>query len=628
MQNCPQRDLRKKRSNIVKLDNHYVLKSAPKKGLVLSGGGPKGLAYCGMIQAMHENGFLQNLTHVSGASAGAMTASLIAFGMSPDDIIKLATRLDIKKLLDNDGLVGRAKGYRFENVLEIIYMLQIKKHLDGMGQLSDEQKLLATPLVSKLRSYESALSPKNEHEQGFKIDSVDDIIHLADDKSKLEQLDKRFLGLEKVRKDQQGKFLLNARITFSDLKVLREILSHDPDKKHLIKHLSVITTNQDAKQANTHNEDNEEVDSLAQIIQSSGAHPVFFSPRPNFWGHNISDGGISDNMPIKPLLDARLHKEEILCVKGEEKASFQARVNLAGNHQLERLSFFDKLANKTVGPSLGGDIATNMVDVVNREKIFYNLDQMLYLDTGSITTTTLSPTQQEIQEAIELAQQQTKALLDRADSKFLHPLLGMIELDNESLDKILKKENGEMFWAAAQAGSIYTIQTVLANKVINNDESACDTLDAIDSLKNFIFDNADINLSPEEKNRLFKRCLEQADFLAEGKLMERIKEEEVKSANSGRVAWYSWLLNLLWMPIAWIIRKLSTKERDLEVLEAEATDRVIAGDSRVQGDAFSLGDSVLSRMKPAAITQRDVDSSAENDRTEGKCSHSAPVPSL
>lgn len=580
MQGRPQRELRKNTATIVKSGDKaagfkYVLQSAPKKGLVLSGGGAKGLAYCGMIQEMHKQGFLQNLTHVSGASAGAMTASLIAIGMSPEDITTLATGLDINKLLDKNGFGrARAKGYRFENVLEIIYMLQIKKQLEGMRQLSVEKHNLVLPLRLKIANYEQTLSRiiPQDVDTGFKINSVDDIIKLANDKDMLNQLDDHFSTLVKVIKDQQGNELENPRITFSDLKVLRDILIED--KPQLIKHLSVVTTNQNTKKLETYNEYKKANHSIAEIVQSSGAHPFIFSPRIDARGHKIADGGISDNMPTQPLLDAGLDQEEILCVKAEANSAYQARVKAAGDHQPARLSSFDRVANNISFPLFGGAVATNRVDEVNREKIFYNLDQMLYLDTGSITTTTVSPTSQQKQTAIDSAQQQTKELLARANLEFPHPLLGMIYLGKQYLDKTLtEEEDGDMFWAAAQAGSIFAMQTELADK-LRNDESASDALGLLPSLKDFIFENEAV-LSPKDMEKLFQLCIKQIDFLTEGKLKKCIKEEAAKSANSGQVAWYTWLLNLLWTPIAWIIRKLSTKERELEAREVDEIDQLL-----------------------------------------------------
>ena len=89
----------------------YALNPPEHRGLVLSGGGAKGIGYAGMNKAMAERGFIKNLTHISGASAGAMTASLMAIGISPENITALATELNLIKVLDTGGFRVRAKGH-------------------------------------------------------------------------------------------------------------------------------------------------------------------------------------------------------------------------------------------------------------------------------------------------------------------------------------------------------------------------------------------------------------------------------------------------------------------------------------------------------------------------------------
>jgi len=58
-----------------------------KLGLVLSGGGARGFAHLGAIQAMHENGLYPEV--ISGVSAGAIVGAFYAYGMSPEDTFDL-----------------------------------------------------------------------------------------------------------------------------------------------------------------------------------------------------------------------------------------------------------------------------------------------------------------------------------------------------------------------------------------------------------------------------------------------------------------------------------------------------------------------------------------------------------
>lgn len=55
-----------------------------KIGLVLSGGGAKGLTHIGVIRALEENNI--PIDYVTGTSMGAIIGALYAMGYSPDDM--------------------------------------------------------------------------------------------------------------------------------------------------------------------------------------------------------------------------------------------------------------------------------------------------------------------------------------------------------------------------------------------------------------------------------------------------------------------------------------------------------------------------------------------------------------
>ncbi|MGB6151709.1 MAG: patatin-like phospholipase family protein [Pricia sp.] len=56
-------------------------------GLVLSGGGVRGMAHIGLIKALHEHGISANI--VSGSSIGALVGALYANGNSVEDMLSL-----------------------------------------------------------------------------------------------------------------------------------------------------------------------------------------------------------------------------------------------------------------------------------------------------------------------------------------------------------------------------------------------------------------------------------------------------------------------------------------------------------------------------------------------------------
>lgn len=76
-------------------------------GLVLSGGGARGFAHLGVIQALNEAGIVPDV--ISGTSAGALAGVLYADGYKPKEILKFmsnGSRLDfMRPTLPREGLL-------------------------------------------------------------------------------------------------------------------------------------------------------------------------------------------------------------------------------------------------------------------------------------------------------------------------------------------------------------------------------------------------------------------------------------------------------------------------------------------------------------------------------------------
>ncbi|GGA86161.1 patatin-like phospholipase family protein [Puia dinghuensis] len=71
----------------------------PKIGLVLSGGGAKGLAHIGILKAIDSAGL--KVDYITGTSMGSIIGALYAIGYSADSIEKIARRIDWDLLLSN-----------------------------------------------------------------------------------------------------------------------------------------------------------------------------------------------------------------------------------------------------------------------------------------------------------------------------------------------------------------------------------------------------------------------------------------------------------------------------------------------------------------------------------------------
>ena len=58
-----------------------------KLGLVLSGGGARGFAHAGALQALEEVGLKPDI--IAGVSAGSVVTAMYASGMAPEEIVKV-----------------------------------------------------------------------------------------------------------------------------------------------------------------------------------------------------------------------------------------------------------------------------------------------------------------------------------------------------------------------------------------------------------------------------------------------------------------------------------------------------------------------------------------------------------
>ena len=85
-----------------------IKKNKKYEYLVLAGGGMKGLAYCGAVEVLEKHGILKNIKGFSGASAGAIMASLLALGYTSAELKVEISKIDFAKIIGMNG--GYIKG--------------------------------------------------------------------------------------------------------------------------------------------------------------------------------------------------------------------------------------------------------------------------------------------------------------------------------------------------------------------------------------------------------------------------------------------------------------------------------------------------------------------------------------
>ncbi|MBO7272908.1 MAG: patatin-like phospholipase family protein, partial [Bacteroidaceae bacterium] len=87
--------MRKLISTILVLTILPAMLCAQKVGLVMSGGGARGLAHIGVIKMLEENNI--PIDYVAGTSMGAIVAALYSMGYTPDEMIQVMKSDDFQR---------------------------------------------------------------------------------------------------------------------------------------------------------------------------------------------------------------------------------------------------------------------------------------------------------------------------------------------------------------------------------------------------------------------------------------------------------------------------------------------------------------------------------------------------
>ena len=313
--------------NVTLLRDHQgrvdVFLSAPAvTSLVLSGGGAKGIAFSGVVRALEDAQKLQGIQSISGSSAGAISAALIASGMGAQAFDRLSDSIDLPSLLNSKDavtawmqdasstlgkLVGRLPGAA-GNISQLLMTL--------LPRLQTE----ALPLEEVIRN-ESRQSILEHIAQTPRETRPGEVMHIAD------------------------KLSAGAAPTFGDLDVLSR---HIP----AIKQLNITGTGMFAgrPQLVVFNASLTPQMDIARAAHISGSLPlVFKSPEERGHGFQTStettafkDGGMLLNTPAPGVVDrafpeSPLTKSESLIVKFESDAA-DARTRSG--------SFFSSLADR------------------------------------------------------------------------------------------------------------------------------------------------------------------------------------------------------------------------------------------------------------------------------------------
>lgn len=117
---------------------------AQKVGLVLSGGGAKGITHIGVIKALEENNI--PIDYVAGTSMGAIVGGMYAMGMSPDEMIAVLKSNDFKNW--STGEIESGYVYYYRNADPKPNFMEMSFRINRLDSLDIKSNILPTNIIS------------------------------------------------------------------------------------------------------------------------------------------------------------------------------------------------------------------------------------------------------------------------------------------------------------------------------------------------------------------------------------------------------------------------------------------------------------------------------------------------
>ena len=122
----------------------FSILQAQKVGLVLSGGGAKGITHIGLIKALEDNNV--PIDYITGTSMGAIVGSLYAMGLTPDDMMILIKSKDFKYW--STGEIESEYVYYYRNADPKPGIAEFRFKINNLDSFDIKQNILPTNLVS------------------------------------------------------------------------------------------------------------------------------------------------------------------------------------------------------------------------------------------------------------------------------------------------------------------------------------------------------------------------------------------------------------------------------------------------------------------------------------------------
>ncbi len=314
-----------------KVEPVLQLKKEDIKFMTFSGGGAKGTAYGGVLQALDENGLLPNIEAVAGSSAGSMMAAFTAAGVSVASTLELLQGLTKEVIEKNLGKYVE-EGIR-ASIVNYIYFESCKPN-KFTGRI--DQLVQANPNIP-IKTLETLANIYVELTTG-------------------------------------------GPVTFGMIAHMREI---DPKR---FKHLHITATNTTKNQLQIFSSENlsDANISVSKACMASSALPVF-RPEETINGQKYKDGGILDNNPRDCFKSKKGRALAFYFPTASHDQALKGREEYTGEKGYKWK--LEKLVTKSTvtGFKRSGDLHELAV-----EKQFYDILnnplETIIIDTGSVGT--------------------------------------------------------------------------------------------------------------------------------------------------------------------------------------------------------------------------------------------------
>ena len=260
---------------------NLVRKAPPIENLVLRGGGAKGISYGAALEQYQLSGYLDGLKRIAGSSAGALTATCLACGVSASQFDKIESE-QLFKSATSTYLKATQNIYpdlKFAEFKGIFNGLSAVRTVDVSTAERVHQFLaenLATPAFQT-----RLVNLVNEHksEPGFATDATQRLM--------------RLMETPNFDQSRRGKM-----ITFRDLSLLHQLA---PDT---FRELTLTAWDPDKKCTVYFDKDKTPDIPVCYAARSSMSFPVAFKPVAMDIGdgqgtRTLIDGGVGSNLPVE-----------------------------------------------------------------------------------------------------------------------------------------------------------------------------------------------------------------------------------------------------------------------------------------------------------------------------------------